>query len=86
MEFFYAIMRPLVRLSWRNPKWIIDALQVTTYDRNGRAENKEIGFRVKRWEDFFLTYENIATFETLEEAQDFIKNHKHFPIDMDGVN
>ena len=78
-------IKTLVKLLNSKPIWMIDVDQEQSYDDNDNMNGRKIIFKVRRWNKLGLYYSDIANFDTLSEAHDFLSKYKNFPLNGDGV-
>lgn len=80
------IVTDLIKLLRPRPMWIIDIDYNAEYDDNSNKIGGKNMFRVQRWDKDVLFYDTMGDFDTMAEAQEFIKKHKSFPLNADGIN
>jgi hypothetical protein len=78
-------IKTLVKLFSSKPTWIIDVDQIEHFDDDGNSTKKYISYKVRRWSKIGLYYSDIADFDTLSEAHEFVSKYKSFPLNADGV-
>lgn len=81
----YRTIRELVKLFRKHHQWQIDVLEVDNYDENGNENGSKVAFKVERWNNDYCMYYSIAEFDTINEAFDFVRKYKSFPISADEV-
>ena len=83
-------IKTLVKLLNSKPIWMIDVDQEQSYNDDDNMKDRKIIFKVRRWNKLGLysrtiLYSDIADFDTLSEAHEFVGRYKNFPLDADGV-
>ena len=77
-------IKTLVKLLNSKPIWMIDVDQEQSYNDDDNMKDRKIIFKVRRWNKLGLYYSDIANFDTLSEAHDFLSKYKNFPLNGDG--
>jgi hypothetical protein len=81
----YHTIRQLVKMLRPRSQWQIDVIERSEYDENDKEIGTKICFKVDRWHKDYLHYENVAEFDTINEAFDFVRKYKSFPVNADEV-
>jgi len=81
----YYTIGELVKFFRKRNQWQIDVLEVDNYDENGDEDGSKVAFKVERWNNEYSHYYSIAEFDTINEAFDFVRKYKSFPISADEV-
>jgi len=81
----YMTIRMILKAIRPHSKWKIDVYDRDVYDNDSNLTGSKIVFQAKRWDSDDLRYSSIAEFDTINEAYDFVRKYKSFPISADEV-